>query len=101
MVSDDSVGGSELYGSIMTQQLAIEICKGAVWTALTIAAPMLVSGLVVGVLVSLLQSVTQIQEMTLTFIPKILTVVAVLILVLPWIMNVLLGFTAECENLFN
>jgi flagellar biosynthetic protein FliQ len=79
----------------MTQQLAIEICKGAVWTALTVAAPMLIAGLVVGILISLLQSVTQIQEMTLTFIPKILAVVTVMILVLPWIMNVLLSFTGE------
>ena len=83
----------------MTQQMAIEICKGAIWTALTVASPMLVSGLVVGVLISLLQSVTQIQEMTLTFIPKILTVVGVMILLLPWILNVLLSFTTEMFNL--
>ena len=83
----------------MTQQMAIEICKGAIWTALTVAAPMLVSGLIVGVLISLLQSVTQIQEMTLTFIPKILTVVGVMILLLPWILNVRLCFTSEMFNL--
>jgi flagellar biosynthetic protein FliQ len=85
----------------MTQQMAIEICKGAIWTALTIAAPMLIVGLVVGVTVSILQSVTQIQEMTLTFIPKILAVVAVMILTLPWIMNVLLGFTGEMFSLIS
>ena len=83
----------------MTQQMAIEICKGAIWTALTVAAPMLVSGVVVGIVISLLQSVTQIQEMTLTFIPKILVVVGVMILLLPWILNVLLGFTTEMFNL--
>jgi flagellar biosynthetic protein FliQ len=79
--------------------MAIAICKGAVWTALTVAAPMLIAGLAVGVFISLLQSVTQIQEMTLTFIPKILTVVTVLILLLPWVMNVLLGFTTEMFDL--
>jgi flagellar biosynthetic protein FliQ len=79
--------------------MAIEICKGAIWTALAIAAPMLISGLVVGIIISLLQSVTQIQEMTLTFIPKILAVVTVMILLLPWILNVLLGYTTEMFNL--
>lgn len=79
----------------MTQQMAIEICKEAVWTALFVAAPMLISGLVVGIVVSLFQAVTQIQEMTLTFIPKILAVVVVMILTLPWVMNVLLSYTTE------
>jgi flagellar biosynthetic protein FliQ len=79
----------------MTQQLAIEICKNAMWTALLVAAPMLVAGLVVGIVVSLFQSVTQIHEMTLTFIPKILAVVVVLILALPWIINLLLAYTTE------
>jgi len=79
----------------MTQQMAIEICKEAVWTTLMVAAPMLVSGLVVGITVSLFQSVTQIHEMTLTFIPKILVVVVVLVLTLPWVMNLLLSYTRE------
>lgn len=79
----------------MTQQLAIELCKNAMWTALLVSAPMLIAGLVVGIIISLFQSVTQIHEMTLTFIPKILAVVAVLILTLPWMMNVLLSYTSE------
>jgi flagellar biosynthesis protein FliQ len=81
----------------MTQQLAIELCKNAIWTALLVAAPMLLVGLVIGIVVSLFQSVTQIHEMTLTFIPKILGVVIVLIMTLPWLMNVLLSYTT---NLF-
>ena len=85
----------------MTQQMAIEICKEAVWTALFIAAPMLIAGLTVGVMVSLLQSVTQIHEMTLTFIPKILAVVTVLIISLPWIINVLLSYTRELFDLIS
>lgn len=82
----------------MTEQMAAEICKNAIWTTLLVAAPMLIAGLVVGIVVSLFQSVTQIHEMTLTFIPKILVVVVVLILTLPWIMNVLLSYTT---NLFD
>ncbi|TKJ42241.1 flagellar biosynthetic protein FliQ [candidate division LCP-89 bacterium B3_LCP] len=79
----------------MTQQMAIAICKDAVWTALFVAAPMLGAGLIVGITISILQSVTQIQEMTLTFIPKILAVTTVLIFALPWIMNMLISFTNE------
>jgi flagellar biosynthetic protein FliQ len=79
----------------MTEQMAVEICKEAVWTTLLVAAPMLIAGLIVGIAVSLFQSVTQIHEMTLTFIPKILAVVGVLILTLPWIIRVLLSYTTE------
>ena len=71
----------------MTEQLAIEIVRETLVTALIIAGPMLLSGLIVGVLISLLQSVTQVQELTLTFIPKILTVVTVLILLSPWMLR--------------
>ena len=59
-----------------------------------ISAPMLVIGLVVGVLVSLFQAVTQIQEQTLTFIPKITAMVAAAILLMPWIGNRLLAYAA-------
>ncbi|HEX7344519.1 MAG TPA: flagellar biosynthesis protein FliQ [bacterium] len=79
----------------MTEQMAVEICKEAVWTTLLVAAPMLIAGLIVGMAVSIFQSVTQIHEMTLTFIPKILAVVGVLILTLPWIIRVLLSYTTE------
>jgi flagellar biosynthetic protein FliQ len=79
----------------MTQQMAVEICKNAIWTTLLISAPMLTAGLVIGIIISLFQSVTQIHEMTLTFIPKILAVVIVLILTLPWMMNVMLSYTNE------
>jgi flagellar biosynthesis protein FliQ len=76
----------------MTEQLAIEIVRETLFTALVIAGPMLLSGLIVGVLISLLQSVTQVQEMTLTFIPKILTVVTVLILLSPWMLGIMFKF---------
>ncbi|GBE30898.1 flagellar biosynthetic protein FliQ [bacterium BMS3Bbin04] len=76
----------------MTEQLAIEIVRETLVTALIIAGPMLLSGLIVGVLISLLQSVTQVQELTLTFIPKILTVVTVLILLSPWMLGIMFKF---------
>lgn len=77
---------------MITDQLAIQIVRETLLTALLIAGPMLLSGLIVGVLISMLQSVTQVQEMTLTFIPKILTVVTVLILLSPWMLGVITSF---------
>jgi len=62
--------------------------------ALVVSAPMLVIGLLVGVLVSLFQAVTQIQEQTLTFIPKITAMVAAAILLMPWIGQQLLTYAA-------
>ena len=76
----------------MTQEFAIYIVRETLFTALMIAAPMLLAGLLTGLTISLLQSLTQVNEMTLTFIPKILAVVTVLILFAPWMSNVMLGF---------
>ena len=72
---------------------AIELSKQALLVTLMVSAPLLAAGLIVGVLVSLLQAVTQIQEMTLTFIPKILAVSATLFLFLPWMLETLVRFT--------
>ena len=72
---------------------AIALSKEALIITLLVSAPLLAAGLVVGVLVSLFQAVTQIQEMTLTFIPKILAVSATLFLFLPWMLETLLRFT--------
>ena len=62
--------------------------------ALLVSAPMLLIGLIVGILVSLLQAVTQIQEQTLTFVPKIAAMVVAAILLMPWIGNRLLEYSA-------
>ncbi|MBN1593861.1 MAG: flagellar biosynthetic protein FliQ [Candidatus Coatesbacteria bacterium] len=67
----------------------------AIKTALLVALPLLTAGLVTGILVSIFQAVTSIQDMSLTFIPKILVVMVTLLLILPWIMGVLIAFTAE------
>ena len=65
---------------------------------LLLSAPMLGFGLIVGLLVSIFQAVTQINEMTLTFIPKILAVAAALAIFLPWIVNTLVDFTVNLLN---
>ncbi len=82
----------------MTQELAIQIIRETLFTAVMIAAPMLLAGLIVGLTISLLQSVTQVNEMTLTFIPKIIAVVVVMILFMPWIMNRALLFANSIFN---
>lgn len=81
----------------MTQDFVIGVGKDALQTALLLSAPMLVFGLIVGVAVSIFQAVTSIQEMTLTFIPKIVAVVVALVLFLPWMLRIMSDFTI---NLF-
>jgi len=77
----------------MTPEFAIELLKAMIYQALTIAAPILLAAMVVGLAVSLFQAVTTINEHTLTFVPKALAVIGVLLLLLPWIMRTLIEFT--------
>jgi flagellar biosynthetic protein FliQ len=79
----------------MDQSQIMEIGAKAMWVTLQISLPILGVSLVVGLLVSIFQAVTQLQEPTLTFIPKILAVVVVIVVAGPWMMNTLLGFTLE------
>ncbi|NPV06689.1 MAG: flagellar biosynthesis protein FliQ [Anaerolineae bacterium] len=73
--------------------MAMGVLREAVVTTLLLALPLLAVGLVVGLAVSLFQAVTQIHEMTLTFVPKLLGIAAVLVLAGPWMMHRLLAFT--------
>ena len=82
----------------MTPDQAIQIAREAMLVTLLLSAPMLGFGLIVGLLVSIFQAVTQINEMTLTFIPKILAVAAALAIFLPWIVNTLVDFTVNLLN---
>jgi flagellar biosynthesis protein FliQ len=79
----------------MTPELVVELAQKAIKVTLLVSLPILGIGLLVGVLVSLLQAATQIQEMTLTFVPKILSIFIGLLLLLPWIMHQVTGFTLE------
>lgn len=81
----------------MTPEMVIDISRDALLITLLIAAPPLLAGLVVGLVISIFQAVTQIQEFTLTFIPKILAVFIATVIFLPWMLRVFLGFTT---NLF-
>lgn len=75
--------------AVMTQmKIAIEMM-------LTLSSPLLLGGLLVGLLVGVFQAVTQIQEMTLTFIPKIVSIFLALLFAFPWIMDKMITFTRE------
>ncbi|MBU0718687.1 MAG: flagellar biosynthesis protein FliQ [Planctomycetes bacterium] len=74
---------------------AIELGRNAFWMAMTTSAPILVCGLVVGLMISLFQAVTQLQEQTLTFVPKIAAMVVAAAIFIPWIADRMVVFTAE------
>ena len=79
----------------MTPELVVELAQKAIKVTLLVSLPVLGIGLIVGVVVSILQAATQIQEMTLTFVPKILSILVGLLFLLPWIMHQLTGFAFE------
>jgi flagellar biosynthetic protein FliQ len=74
---------------------ATDLIRQTLTLALTISAPMLLIGLAVGIVVSLLQAVTQIQEQTLTFVPKITAMIAAAVVLMPWIGQRLLDYAAH------
>lgn len=71
----------------MTPDIAIETGRTAIYTALLIGAPVLLTGMIVGLLISLLQAVTQVQDQTVAFVPKIAAMVLVVALCLPWLIQ--------------
>jgi flagellar biosynthetic protein FliQ len=77
----------------MTQDLCQELVKQAVFTCLAVSGPMLIVGLVTGLVVGIFQAVTQVHEMTLTFIPKIVAVAVALVIFMPWMLAKLTGFS--------
>lgn len=79
----------------MDQGQIMEIGAKAMWVTIQISMPVLGVSLVVGLIVSIFQAVTQLQEPTLTFIPKILAVVVVIVVAGPWMMNTLMGYTID------
>ena len=79
----------------MNEDTVITLVVGAVELALKVGLPLLLVGLAVGLVISVFQAVTQIQEQTLTFIPKILATVAVLVIGGPWMLDQLLGYTTD------
>lgn len=81
----------------MTPEFVVGFARQSIELALMISLPMLGIGLIVGVTVSIIQAATQIQEMTLSFIPKIVSIFVALLLSFPWIMDKMITFT---QNVF-
>ena len=77
----------------MGSDLALQIMADLLWNALLIAAPLLLVTLAVGLLISVVQVVTQVQEMSLTYIPKIIAAIMVLVLFGPWMLKRLISFS--------
>ncbi len=81
----------------MSELLIVELAASAIRTAFLVSAPALLLGLAVGVLISLFQAVTSIQDPTLSFIPKILAIMLVVLIAFPWMISIMKDFTL---NLF-
>ena len=78
---------------MMDAATAVDLCRSALLAAVVIAAPLLLVGMAAGLLVGLLQALTQVQDQTVAFVPKILAMAGVLVACLPWLMTRLVEFT--------
>ena len=79
----------------MSNTLVVDLARNAIMLALLISGPMLLVALIIGLTVSVLQAVTQIQEQTLAFVPKLVGVSVVFLIALPWVMQLLVKYTTE------
>ncbi len=79
----------------MSYQLVVDLARNAILLALMVAGPMLVVALGVGLVVSIVQAVTQIQEQTLAFVPKLIAVAATFLIALPWALQLMVKYTTE------
>jgi flagellar biosynthetic protein FliQ len=82
----------------MNEDVVINLAMDATELALKVALPLLLAGLIVGLVISVFQAVTQIQEMTLSFIPKILAIALVAVIAGPWMLDQLVAYTTELYN---
>ncbi|MBN1982303.1 MAG: flagellar biosynthesis protein FliQ [Chitinivibrionales bacterium] len=79
----------------MSPQLVVDIGTDALYITILLCAPLLFAGLIVGLIVGIFQAVTQIHEMTLTFIPKILVMIGLFVLLLPWMLMKIMNYTVN------
>lgn len=77
----------------MTPEFAVELLKNTIFQAVTLALPILLAAMVIGLAVSLFQAVTTIHEQTLSFVPKALGIVALIVILLPWMLRTAMQFT--------
>jgi flagellar biosynthetic protein FliQ len=79
----------------MSHTLVVDLARNMILTSALVAAPMLAVALFVGLVISLIQAVTQIQEQTLSFVPKLIAVAVTFLIALPWIIQILMRYTIE------
>jgi flagellar biosynthetic protein FliQ len=79
----------------MTEELVMSIGGETLKTMMLIAGPMLIAAMAIGIIVSVLQAITQINESTLTFIPKMVAIVIVLVVMAPWMMETMTNYSTE------
>ena len=85
----------------MTEGMIIDVFSESIKTILILSAPMLLSGLLIGLIIAIFQATTQIQEATLAFVPKIIVVFLVLMFAGSWILNTLVSFTLDVFNIID
>ena len=85
----------------MSEDLVMQIAAETLKTMMLIAGPMLIAAMTIGIIVSVLQAITQINEATLTFIPKMIAIILVLVVMAPWMMEVLQGYAGEIFGNFS
>ena len=83
----------------MTGPEVLDIASEGIWVLLIISAPMMIVGLVVGVVIALFQALTQIQEMTLVFVPKIIAIFITLLISLPFIGSIMAGYMMRIADM--
>lgn len=80
---------------MMTPDVVIDVGRDALWVTSLLAAPLLLSALAIGLLIGMIQAATQIQEMTLTFIPKLMVLVVVLMIAGSWMLGLITDYSIE------
>lgn len=83
----------------MTGATVLDLAREGIWVMILVAAPMMIVGLVVGVVIALFQALTQIQEMTLVFVPKILAIFVTMLLALPFMGAILGGYMTKLADM--
>lgn len=79
----------------MSEELILKLCQDTLRTTAMLASPMLIGALAIGLIVSILQAITQINEATLTFIPKMIAVAVIFVIAAPWMMDIMHQFTVQ------
>jgi flagellar biosynthetic protein FliQ len=77
----------------------LDIARDGIWVMILVAAPMMIAGLVVGVVIALFQALTQIQEMTLVFVPKIIAIFVVMLIALPFMGAAMAGYMTRVADM--